>query len=167
MSKKKKVCVWASIVFIYWFHCRCLCIWASVVFFYWFHSKCLHIWGSIAFTDSIVSDCVCELPLYLSIDFCQEEGVGWGWVPQCLCGGQRASCRSQFSPFPMWDLGKELRPSNFLARPFPTEPSHCPSTVFSAWLTCKYGGYWFLWVEFIPLDLNVLYYIYILYYIDK
>lgn len=69
-QKKKKVCVWASIVFIYWFHCRCLCIWASVVFFYWFHSKCLHIWGSIAFTDSIVSDCVCELPLYLSIDFC-------------------------------------------------------------------------------------------------
>lgn len=32
----------------------------------------------------------------------------WLWVPQSVCGGQRAGCGSHFSPATAWDLGSGL-----------------------------------------------------------
>lgn len=43
-----------------------------------------------------------------------------------LCGGQRTTLRSQFSPSTMWTLGTELRPAGVVKVLLPAESSQQP-----------------------------------------
>lgn len=53
---------------------------------------------------------MCDLYL-LIIDVCV-------YVPLHICGGQRTTLRSQFSPSTMWTLGTELRPTGVVKSAF-------------------------------------------------
>lgn len=48
-----------------------------------------------------------SLLLYVHVGLCP---------PQCIYGGQKITCRTQFSPFAVWALGRELRSSAVVAR---------------------------------------------------
>lgn len=39
-------------------------------------------------------------------------------MPQCICGGQRVTCGSQFSPSALWVMRTELRSSSLAASAF-------------------------------------------------
>jgi hypothetical protein len=74
--------------------------------------------------------------------------LGWGHKLAVGGGGQRTTCKSQFSSSPIkWVLRIELRPQGLVAAPLPTEPSYwllCGFSVLVWFGLVWFGLVWFL-----------------------